>query len=146
MLLYYISSTSASTNRPIGTTRRCAGRRDDCTTELERGRVEDDGAWWRGQGSLERVRVCVHCVGWRGRVAEYDLSLFLGDRYLCIDMGDGGVALGWCWLRLVANSNAEACCIFTPFFWRWCEVGCIVRGKARIGGCCYCCWVGRVCW
>lgn len=48
-------------------------------------------------------------------MAEYDLSLFLGDRYLCIDMGDGGVALGWCWLRLVANSNAEACCIFTLF-------------------------------
>lgn len=61
-------------------------------------------------------------------MAELDLSLFLGDRYLCIDMGDGGVALGWCWLRLVANSNAEACCIFT-LFEEWCEVGCMVRGK-----------------
>lgn len=73
------------------------------------------------------VGVCVHCVGWRGRVAEYDLSLFLGDRYLCIDMGDGGVALGWCWLRLVANSNAEACCIL-PFCFE------VVRGWVRSAG------------
>jgi hypothetical protein len=52
------------------------------------------------------------------------LVLFLGDRYLCIDMGDGGVALGWCWLRLVANSNAEACCIFTFLNVVWARVHC----------------------
>jgi hypothetical protein len=44
------------------------------------------------------------------------LVLFLGDRYLCIDMGDGWRGVGMCaGLRLVANSNAEACLHMCPF-------------------------------
>lgn len=84
-------STSASTNRPIGTTRRCAGRRDDCTTELE--------CWW---GSHDRS-------GHGPRTIEYMWGRVDVDR--CFLFAQDTSALlhsrgAWSSGRIVRNDNA----------------------------------------
>jgi hypothetical protein len=69
-----------------GTTRRCAGRRDDCTAELECGRRPHDGPRY-GPRALGRLGLCLS-------------TSFPCSRYLCIVMF--GMALS----QVVSNTNA----------------------------------------
>lgn len=70
----------------VGTTCRCAGRRDDCTAELERGRRPHDRPW-HGPRAIRRLGPCLS-------------TPFLCSRYLCI------VMFGMALFQVVSNNNA----------------------------------------